>query len=134
MNITKLLLATLASMVVMLGLGYLWHEVIMMDQYAEWSHAPEGWTTNIKYVAIGYLMLAGLMSYVYPYGYKGGSKIMEGFKFGAIMGMIWVLPHALIEVGSEYAPRMAVVYEAWHILEQGIGGMIIGLIYGKSTS
>ena len=73
-----------------------------------------------------------MMAYMYPKGYSGGSPAVEGLKFGIMIGIVWVLPHALIRHGAmvSMTGKMLLVDAIWHLVEQGIAGLIIGLIYG----
>ena len=50
-------------------------------------------------VTLGVLVLAFLMAFIYPYGYQGGAPVKEGMRFGAIMGLLWILPWSLVIVG-----------------------------------
>lgn len=42
--------------------------------------------------------------------------------------------HELAMVGAHDGNSLAYVFRngAWHMVEQGIGGVIVGLVYGKS--
>ena len=65
-------------------------------------------------------------------GYKGGSPVKEGFRFGALIGLIWILPLSMIFHGVWNLPLTGVIVDsAWHVVEEGIAGIAIGLVYGK---
>ena len=92
---------------------------------------------NVKHEGLGillaaYFVLALIMAYVYPLGYKGKSPALEGLRFGIIIGLLWVFPHSLAMAGA-HGDSIIYVFKnsAWHLVEQGLGGIIIGLIYGK---
>ena len=86
-------------------------------------------------IALGSLVIAILMAYTYPIGYKGGSAVKEGFRFGALIGLIWVLPVSLIFSGAWNYPLVAVIVDsAWHIVEQGVTGIVIAMIYGTAAA
>ena len=52
--------------------------------------------------------------------------------FGMVAGIFWLLPQALVLHGVYRFPLMGLLIDpAWALLEQGIGGAIIGLIYAK---
>ncbi|MDH5680053.1 MAG: hypothetical protein OEZ36_00580 [Spirochaetota bacterium] len=131
MNIRKWILSALASSVVMWALAGIWHKLaIPLFSRAEDNVKHEG--TAI--IALAYLILAVLMAYVYPKGYQGGKPSWEGLKFGVLMGILWVFPHSLAMAGA-HDESIAYVFQnaAWHVVEQGIGGIVIALIYGKSA-
>jgi len=88
-----------------------------------------------QFIGIGYVVLALLMAYVYPIGYKGGSALMVGLKFGAIMGLIWIVPHSIVMLGVEGTiPFQFIAVDGmWHLVEQGAGGVVIAMLYGKGA-
>jgi hypothetical protein len=129
MSIKKFILATLAGGVAMWLLAGLWHQLIMDAFYTSETHAThEG--TGIIFLA--YVVLAILMAYIYPFGYRGGKPAIEGLRFGLIIGLLWVFPHGLAMAGA-HGDSLSYVFKnaAWHMIEQGFGGIIIGLVYGK---
>ena len=110
-------------------LAGLWHKLIMVQFYASETDAShEG--TGIIFIA--YVILSFLMGYLYLQTYKGGKHAVEGIKLGAVIGLLWVFPHELAMAGAHGESISYVLKnEAWHIVEQGFGGLIIGLVYGK---
>ena len=105
-----------------------WHNLILpgIDKNIHAHH--EGLVTGL----VAYIILALIMSYIYPLGYKGKTPLWEGLKFGIIIGILWVFPHGLAMAGVH---ETSIIYEIknmlYHIFEQGIGGIIIGFIYGR---
>ena len=73
MKAKKFVLAALAGFVVMSGLSILWHKIIMGNFYGK-HYESIAENVSIIHVLIGYLVLAYLMSLIYPIGYKGGSR------------------------------------------------------------
>jgi uncharacterized membrane protein YvlD (DUF360 family) len=132
MNWEKLVLSAIAGSIGMWILAGLYHEVVMAQFYRTEVHAThEG--TGIIFIA--YLVLGALMAYIYPIGYKGGKPWLEGMKFGLVMGILWVFPHELVRIGAHGGSiTYAFKNVAWHLVEQGVGGIIIAVIYGKSIS
>ena len=132
MNIKKFILATLTGSMTMWILAGLWHELIMAKFYATETQATHEGTGIIL---LAYLALGVLMAYIYPLGYKGGRPAMEGLRFGIIIGLLWVFPHGLAMAGAHGDSILYVIKNtAWHLIEQGAGGILIGLVYGKSRS
>jgi len=131
MNMKKITLATLGSALTMWLVAGLWHEVIMAEFYACATHGSH---EGRGIILIGYIILAGLMAYLYPLLDKTGRPLIEGIRFGAIIGLLWVLPHGLVMAGAHGDPIPYIFLNAaWHIVEQGIGGIVIALIYAKGT-
>ncbi len=49
-----------------------------------------------------------------------------------VIGLLWVFPHGLAMAGA-HGDSISYVFKnaAWHVVEQGVGGIVIGLVYGK---
>ena len=129
MNLKKTLSVTLSAGLGMWMIAGIWHNLIMANLYED-THATHD---GIGYLLIAYLILALLMAYIYPLGYKGGKPIWEGLRFGVIIGILWVFPHGVAMVGAHGDSLVYVLKNTlWHMVEQGLGGIIVGLIYGKT--
>lgn len=129
MNIQKILLSTIGAGVVMFLLAGLWHGALMSDLYASDLNQTE---PSMYLIGGSYLVLALLMSYMYPKGIEGTNKIANGIKFGIVIGLLWVLPHSLIMHAVMEGSTLRVVFidVVWHAVEQACGGVVIALIYG----
>ncbi|MDH3632224.1 MAG: hypothetical protein OER98_13965 [Gammaproteobacteria bacterium] len=88
---------------------------------------------NLGLIAFGYALLALLMTLIYPRVVSPASySVRSGFLFGMVAGIFWLLPQALVMHGIYRFPSMDLLIDpAWALLEQGIAGAIIGLIYAK---
>ncbi len=132
MNVKKFVLAWVAATVVAFLLGGLWHQFLLVDFYGAQTQDLAREEPIMAFVMLGYLILAFLMALVYPMGYKGGSPVKEGFRFGALIGLIWILPVSLIFHGVWDLPLTGVIVDsAWHVVEEGIAGIAIAFVYGK---
>jgi len=82
---------------------------------------------------VAYLILAFLMSVIYSWTRKSAMPVVDGLKVGVLIGILWVFPHGLAMAGAH---GTSVLYEVknalWHIAEQGIGGVIIAFVFGKT--
>lgn len=131
MDVRKLLLAAFAGLALMMLLSGLWHGIVMRSFYE--THLPLMRDAPLlRIVALGYFVLAALMAVVYPKGYEGGTPWVEGLRFGMYMGILFTLPRALVLYGVEGSQTgMSVAVDAaWHMVEQGAGGVLIALIHG----
>jgi len=131
MDFKRATIATVCSGFGMWAVAGIWHNLIMANLYESVHAAHEG----IGILLVAYLILAFLMSYMYPRGYKGGRPAWEGLRFGMIIGILWVFPHGLAMAGA-HGDSILYVFKnsAWHMVEQGIGGIIIGLILKNPQS
>ncbi len=134
MNLKKFTPAALAGSVAMWLLAWLWHMLLVPGFYAANDEAAHH--DGLGLIVLAYLLLGALMAYMYPIGYKGGRPVLEGLRFGLLIGLLWVLPHALVRAGAHGGDSISYVLinSAWHLIEQGAGGVIIGLIYGRSPA
>ena len=136
MSAKKCIIATIAGFVVMFLLAGLWHMLIMGNFYDSHSYFPARETPTMEYIGLGYLILALLMAYIYPKGYSGGSPVKEGAIFGGFMGLLWILPFSIVLHGVFISgtKTLILVDAIWHIIEEGIGGILIGVIYGRKEA
>jgi hypothetical protein len=134
MNGKRFILAGLAGFAVLFAIGALWHIVALGNFYAAHSKFT---IDNMAFVIIGLFLTGFLLSFIYPLGYRGKSPALEGYRFGILMGAVWMVPTGfVIFLGAGImSPNAFLVDFLWHILvEEGIAGLVIGLIYGKKAS
>jgi len=127
----KYLFSSLASGLAMWILAGLWHNLVLplLDENIEAHH--EG----IGIMLIAYFILAFLMVYLYEKIHKKQKLVIEGLKIGVVVGILWVFPHGLAMAGAH---NTSILYEInntiWHIVEQGVGGIIIAMISSRFTT
>ncbi len=97
MNVKKFVLAWMGAVVVALLLAFGWHLFLLGDFYQAQSQALAREEPNFPFIFVALLILYFLMALVYPIGYKGGSPVKEGFRFGGLIGLIWVLPKSVAD-------------------------------------
>ena len=136
MDVKKLLIGAVVAFAVMFLLSYLWHVVLMADFYQSNTGevgAVDRETPMFFYIGLGYLSLCLVMAYIYPKGAEGDSHIMDGIKFGAIMGFLWIVPLSSVLYGATIITSKTLVFGdgLYHIVEGAIGGALIAMVYGK---
>lgn len=129
MDIKKLALATLAGGVLMWVLAGVWHEILAAAYYTSETEAKH---EGVGIIFLAYLVLGLLMAYLYPLVDRGGTTAVEGLRFGIVMGLLWVFPHGLVMAGA-HGESISYVFKnaAWHVFEQGVGGIVIAYVYAK---
>ena len=135
MNFKKFLLAGLAAFAVLALLGWLWHKVLLKNFYL--AHFKYIADVDTVMVMIGLFLTGFLLAAIYPIGYKGGSPASEGYRFGMLMGAVWAIPTAfVIFLGAGLVTPIGILVDMpWHILvEEGLAGLVIGLVYVKIPS
>ena len=134
---SKMVRATLASFVFMYSLSFVWYGLVARgfndDQYMMVLRGPQDF--SFLSIAVGYFLLALLLSYIYPFGYRGGRSGSQGLRFGIMMGLLIALPAALIHSGAYKMPLAANMVDAvYRVVEIGVGGLIIGRLYGAAAA
>lgn len=130
MTIKQYIIATLASGIAMWALAGLWHKLLAVSFYTRETHASH---EGVGIILVAYLVLALIMAYLFPIHKMTGTPIISGMIFGAVIGLLWVFPHELAMAGAHGKPLGYVFKNAvWHIVEQGIGGIVIALAVIKT--
>lgn len=126
---TKLFFIIAAGVISGLGMWIiagLWHNLILPSVNENIHPHHEG----IVIMLMAYLILGLLMSYVYSLLNREPSRLFNGLRLGIIAGILWVFPHGLAMAGVH---NTSIAYEIqnaiWHIVEQGIGGIIIAFVH-----
>lgn len=125
-NWKRLLFTALIGGFSMWMVAGIWHTILAVHFYKNETNAEhEGLTV----ILIAYLILGLLMTHIYSKFHRSNTTL-EGFYFGAIMGIAWVFPHELAMAGA-HSESISYVFKngLWHIIEQGFGGMIISIVY-----
>ena len=130
----KLLKAWLAGAATMAILGGLFHAVLAGNYLM--SQLPSGATMPTPPLPLLFILPVSLiMAYLYPKGYEGGTPATEGFRFGALIGIIMVLPLSVLFVGMfGVGVGAALIDVPWHLIEEGATGAVIALTYGNLKS
>ena len=117
----------------MLVLGGLFHRVIAGDFLMSQLEGLNAQMPGPGMVLIFILPVSLIMAYMFPKGYQGGSLVGEGFRFGALIGIVMVLPLNVL-MGSMFGAKMgaALVDIPWHVFEEGMVGVAIAMVYGKA--
>jgi len=127
-QLAKILISIVAGGLGMWIIAGLWHNLVLPIFNKNIVAHHEG----LSIMLIAYFILAILMTYIYSISYEGGKPVVEGLKIGVIIGILWVFPHGLTMAAAH---DTSIIYEIknaiWHMVEQGIGGMIIALLMNK---
>jgi hypothetical protein len=129
--------AVIAAAAIMFGLAGLWTGVVLRDFIAA-NVNPTMLRTppNLLLVFIGYAVLAILMALIYrKFVPVTASPAWSGLQFGLASAVCWLMPYSLVLFGVYNFPYAVLPLDfAWALLEQGIGGLVIGLIYGRTPA
>jgi hypothetical protein len=135
MNTTKFILAAIAYVIVTFAIAASWHLVFFKDLYDQLAI----FTRKEPLIPLGIVSIvtqALILAYLYPLIYRGGSPAKEGLKFGFLIGVLMASIAVFAEAGKQNVSSLTtwLVFEsAYYLLQFGALGVIIGLIYGRST-
>ncbi len=121
-NYFKLIVASFISGFGMWVVGGLYHNLIMPAVNKNMHPHHEG----LGITLIAYIVLGLLMSYFYLNSKDKKDSILKGIKIGTIIGVLWVFPHGLTMAAvHESSISNQIANTIYHIIEQGIGGILI---------
>jgi hypothetical protein len=133
MNHSRIALSAVAATIVFFICGFLIFGLLIGSDFAPYGavyrsqagmqqHAPVGIITSFIAMFV--------MSFIYAKGYEGGSGVLEGFRFGALVGLFLACKcvadeYVTLNIGGKLALEMA----AGVVVEMAIVGMVIGMVY-----
>ena len=128
------ILAVLISALAMFGLAGLFTGVLARSFIA--SNVDPSLlrpTPNLPLIFLGYLLLGAVMTLLYRrFALPTSRPALSGFKMGLLTSVAWLMPYSLVLFGVYRFPYSALPLDfAWAVVEQGIGGLLVGLILGR---
>ena len=131
MKASKFILAVVVTVVIsnILNIGY-YGLTAAGHQWAMTKAQPD-----FSLLMLNHIIFALLLAYIYPIGYKGGSPVAEGARFGALMGLVMFVPTGLVVRGAWEVPITWYfpVDIVFHTLATAIMGIAIAYIYGSQA-
>jgi hypothetical protein len=133
MNYTRIALAALAAWIVYFAVGALVSGMLFADYYRPYTavyRAKEEVMSRFPVGIVGMLVAMLVIAVIYAKGYEGGSRWMEGLRFGLLVGLFVVGA----VVGDEYVTlniggKLALVMAAGRLFSWIIVGITLGLVY-----
>ena len=132
MNYPRLVAAAVAGTVVDVAYGFLVWGMVLNGEFGRY---PEIYRPADDLSALP-LMIAGIFigllfaTWIYAKGYEGGSGLMEGLKFGAVMGLFLAAYFSGVNYGTmRIGKKMALTYAVGGFGEWLLVGTAIGLVY-----
>jgi len=138
MNYKRAFLAAVMGWVVYFALGGLVFGKLIADYYRPYPGVYRSTEAVMSYFPIG---IAGtflailVLAVIYAKGYEGGSGVLEGLRFGGLVGLFVVFA----VVGDEYVTlniggKLAVAMAIGRLVGWIVVGMVIGLVYKPSKA
>jgi hypothetical protein len=100
------------------------------ERYSEVYRVGEEGMAYLPLMFVGILIAMPALVAIYAKGYEGGSGVVEGARFGALIGFFLAVLSASVNYGTLHIGRkLALYYAAAGFFEWVINGMVIGLVY-----
>lgn len=119
----------------MFALGGLWNTVLAGAFHAR--HAPaiarsaDG--VSMAFLVAGYGAATAFMAFLFPQSFRARVGLADGFRFGALFGLVMTLPtYLLLHAGWDVHLGMLLADSGWHAFEKGVGGMLMAALFRPS--
>ena len=127
----KTIISWFVAFLAMYIVSIIWYGFIIADynsvQFSEVLRDESSF--SMQKITIGYVLLPLFMAFIYPFGYKGGTYLEEGLRFGLLMGLFWAIPATFINSGAYKFPLVAGLVDGfYHVVEITIGGIVIAMV------
>jgi len=137
MNYPRIVIAALAATIVDALYGFVVWGQILSREFAQFPaiFRPSDDTTALPLMFVGVLVGMLFASWVYAKGYEGGSGLIEGLRFGLVMGLLVGSYMAGVNYGIlRIGKRMALTFGIGWLGEWILVGLAIGLAYKPAAS
>ena len=133
MNYSRIGVATIAATIVFFICGFLIFGLLIGSDFAPYAAVYRSQAGMQQHAPVGIIcsLIAMLvMAFIYAKGYEGGSGLLEGFRFGALIGLFLACKcvadeYVTLNIGGKLALEMA----AGVLVEMAIVGIVIGMVY-----
>lgn len=130
---SKLLSATFAYVFISFALAAPWHLVWFKKLYDDLGMYNR--TEPIIALGVGSMIVQGVvMAVLYPRQYRGGPPVLEGLRFGLLMGLFLFSISTMANAAKIKVAPMSVFFGMqllFHALQFAATGAAIGAIFGK---
>jgi len=129
----KLILATIAYVVLSMAIALPWHLFWFHDLYEKMG----AFTREEPIVALGLLtmVIQGMViAYLYPFWHRGGHPIIQGIKFTFIAGLLIYTtmgPAMAAKIKIEPIMTFLIYHSGFQSIQFVLTGAALGLIYGQ---
>ncbi len=130
----KLVLSTIVVGIILFLLGWLCYGILLAEflkPYYGFMQRPDS-DMKIWAFALASFVQSLFLYVIYNQGYKGGSSLTEGFKFGVVIALFTSVPYVLFTWGGMKVPYKAVIPDGIGIFAMMfIAAIITAFIHGK---
>ena len=131
MNFRRLALAAVVAWIVSMVIGYVVNEILLKDVYAQFASIMRSQADmNLPLGFAASLLGFFAFTYAYAKGYEGGSGMVEGMRFGVLVGILLICFAVVWQyVVYPVSGQLLVYWIIDTIVEFAIYGMIVGYVY-----
>ena len=133
MNLKLAIIGTVAYTIVTFPLAVIWHVVLLEEKYIQFGYFEGEPSLLLGLLAI--VIQGFVMSLLFPLVRLSGKPIVRGLKFSLIVGVFFWTSHVIAFVAKnavESSVAFALMESFYLILQFGVFGICIGLVYGKT--
>jgi hypothetical protein len=129
----KLVLAIVATFILLMATNYLIHSVWLMPDYdaIPLSHRnPAGIERRFWSIVLGQAFFSVMFAYIYTRGRENKSWIEQGIRYGILVAMLTVIPTSLTEYAVYIVPYMLVI--KWMVaggIQLVLAGLVVAAIF-----
>jgi hypothetical protein len=132
MNYPRIVVAAVAATVIDVLYGIVVWGQVLRGEFARYPdiYRPGDDQSALPLMVLGLLVGMFFASWIYAKGYEGGSGLIEGLRFGGLMGLLVGSYMAGVNYGIlRIGKRMALTYGIGWVGEWLLVGLVIGLVY-----
>jgi hypothetical protein len=117
------------SVLVMISLSFLWHGLLLNDLI----HVPQPYALFYTLGFLTYLVIGFALTFVFVYLSMGIGIRMKGGLMGMTLGFFIYLIAFIFGISFKGTGTAHVVVDfIWQMIEQGIGGGVVGFVYAMA--
>lgn len=136
MQTRKLFGAWAAYVAITFCLGFVWRLVLFKDLYHELAIFSRIDNPIIPLGFSAMLIQGAVLSYAYPFFPRSQNFVLNGIQFGLLMGVFIASSAVIAEAAKQNVTSLPIwlaVESAYYLLQFGLSGLAIGLIFGGVT-
>ena len=137
MRAAKCALASVCAFILMFLLAWMWNGILAVEFYTNRAPAIQRAPADVGLGALllGYVMLTLAIGAAYRLAPITGSRGLAGFAIGAAVGATAFAPGYLLLFGGwEVSASLLLVDALWHVIEQGLGGIVFAMLAPASVA
>jgi hypothetical protein len=134
----KLVMAMVATFIVLMATNYLVHSIWLMPDYdaIPLSHRnPWGIQHRFWAMVLGQVCFSAMFAYIYTRGRENKSWVEQGIRYGILIAILTVIPTSLSEYTVYIIPyRLAIKWMVAGGIQMVLAGLVVARIYKHGAS